>query len=305
MSDRSQEGEWSSTFVRVRAECCVLAILIFSLAYLRVNLASLPVVGNALADVDRGAVLLFLYLFYIYFVVAWTLRWWNERTDMAASTARLDEQRTQLDQLVTRIEHTRVSRWDVDVEDFAARQTAALAKLKAMQTSQPPYIGNEPQDYRLKIQAFGIWLEGRPDILRALGPEWSEHTKLYMHMAEELDRASLAKRQFDHAMEGQSQLAKTLENAIEQLMHANDQIKTRHNDNHVELQAVIKSLLPEMKKFRTAILALTTPNAIERTAVSFGLPFLFFLALSCGPLLSAVTRADLRSGVYWLVGMAR
>lgn len=90
-SQNGSANHWSGTFQRLRAECVILSIILVAYTQLEVKLSKLPLIGLEFArPVPKGPLLAFLYLFFIYFLCAWAVRYQREKLELLSDRNKLN-----------------------------------------------------------------------------------------------------------------------------------------------------------------------------------------------------------------------
>lgn len=78
-SEKDGRSDWSASFVRVRTEMSVTAVILVSVVWLDMSLTKIPGFGIDLSHpAPKGWIMLFLLLFFIYFATSLVLKYWRE-----------------------------------------------------------------------------------------------------------------------------------------------------------------------------------------------------------------------------------
>lgn len=108
MTENNQKDgrkDWSSSFIRVRTELSVTAMIFLAIVWLDMDLTKFPVLGVTLSHpAPKGIIIAFLLCIFLYFAAALCVKYWRENAQIRESAETLNEAEKTLRQSIDRLE---------------------------------------------------------------------------------------------------------------------------------------------------------------------------------------------------------
>lgn len=148
----NQEAHWSGTFQRLRAETVIMAIVIVAMTQLELNLSKLPILGIEFAkSVPKGPILIFLYLFFFYFALAWWVRYRREKLSLETERRRIAEMRQGMADVIEQTRGSALS-FTGDVEASASILLENMSSVRSAHAAFMPELANAAAAYEGSVE---------------------------------------------------------------------------------------------------------------------------------------------------------
>lgn len=91
-SSSTNTAHWSPVFQRLRTEVVFLSMIFLTVTQLHINLNKIPLIGLEIeGQISNAIIELFIFLFLVYYMISWVVRYLAERSDEMVAKESLDK----------------------------------------------------------------------------------------------------------------------------------------------------------------------------------------------------------------------